>query len=252
MRKFALLHVLAFLSIIGLYAKSNVKIDLSMLQPVASDSWIYEDDSIKVSMYINLTGLNGGDIESHKEGDFINSWSNTFYFKLENKSKHRIYIEWENSRLRNERPLFGTDNTLTMKNKKEDEAVAAESSSILRCLYVTKSFQISSLNINDKAEPPFDFNELKKKGLQQIKFLLPLRFEDGSTKDIKFDLTIKWTNLADINSIKIGMKDKEVKELIGKPENKSKPQKGTVIWHYTNNANITFVDDKVTEINKNK
>lgn len=47
------------------------------------------------------------------------------------------------------------------------------------------------------------------------------------------------------------MKDKDVKNLIGSPESKTKDKETkTEIWHYTNNGDITLVDDKVTEVTK--
>lgn len=44
------------------------------------------------------------------------------------------------------------------------------------------------------------------------------------------------------------MKSKEVKQAIGSPEYKEKIEKGHEIWHYTNNADITIIDEKVQAI----
>lgn len=82
-------------------------------------------------------------------------------------------------------------------------------------------------------------------------FVLPIRYESGKTEDIKFQLKLTWTNTFDLSLIKVGMKDKDVKKNIGSPESKTKDKNSdTEIWHYTNNGDITLLDDKVTVITK--
>lgn len=90
---------------------------------------------------------------------------------------------------------------------------------------------------------------LKKKGNSAVKFVIPIRFSDGGTKDYKLTVNVSYTNPADISKIKIGMKEKEVKSLIDSPntKEKDKPSK-TEFWQYTNKAIITLVKGVVTDI----
>lgn len=47
--------------------------------------------------------------------------------EIENKTNDRISIEWENSRLDNNKVVFSDDTRLTMRNEKADEVVIAHS-----------------------------------------------------------------------------------------------------------------------------
>lgn len=57
---------------------------------------------------------------------FLNS------FVCENNTDERVFIEWENSRLRGDKIVFGDDSRASMRNPKADEAVSPHSSSIVR------------------------------------------------------------------------------------------------------------------------
>lgn len=259
MKKTLLLVSICILSVISLNAKNSpAKWELIMTQPIETNNWDYEDDSIKVHMAI------GSKTQEQKiqeyGGDNYYGINGDFCFQLENKTNNRIYIEWENVRVNNEKPVFDNDNTLkiSVNDKREDETVTGKSSSLIRLLYTKKDKTAldrflggASTYIGDNYTRPWETEELKKTGLQTIDFLLPIRFSNGTTKDIKFHLEIRWTNTADLSQIKVGMKDKEVKQLVGTPESKTKNKETkTEIWHYTNNGDITLVDDKVTQIKK--
>ena len=232
------LLLLIFLSalILKVSAKeSPYRIDLKMLNPQTNDSWNCSDDSLDIEITISK-GLKT-----------YNIWTNML-FSLRNKTSKRIYIEWENSRLCGQKPAFGTDTKLNVNNKKEDEVVVAESNSIPRELLIKDYRGLSGVLGATTYTSPWNPDSLKKNGNDFFDFLLPIRFEDGKTKDIKFKLSISWINIADISNIKIGMNSKEVKQTIGSPEYKEKIEKGHEIWHYTNNAIITIFDEKVQEI----
>lgn len=250
-----LLLVLLVLSALNISAKSSTaKLEISMLEPVVADNWIYEGDSINVKMgFYTRVGL---PINIDNSSECANG---EFGFQLENKTRHRIYIEWENARLGGSHPIFGTDNLVKIKTngKKEDESVPATSKSILQQLYIEREPNFveeglgMSLNIGSHVRSPWDSYELKRNGTSVFDFVLPIRYESGKTEDIKFQLKLTWTNTSDLSLIKVGMKDKDVKKNIGSPESKTKDKNSdTEIWHYTNNGDITLVDDKVTVITK--
>lgn len=235
MKKLLLLTFLLTLILKVSAKESPYRIDLKMLNPQTNDSWSYSDDSLDVVITIKK-GL-----------DTYNIWTN-MWFCLQNKTSKRIYIEWENSRLCGQKPAFGTDTKLTVKNKKEDEVVVAESNSIPRELLIEDYRGLSGVLGTIIYTSPWNPDSLKRNGNEFLDFILPIRFEDGKTKDIKFKLSISWINIADISNIRTGMTSKEVKQTIGSPEYKEKKEKGHEIWHYTNNAIITFIDEKVQEI----
>lgn len=232
MKKIFILMFLLALTVQVSAKESPYRIELKMLYPQTTDSWNYSDDSLDVSFSIA------------KGAYTYNIWSN-LQFVLRNKTSNRVYIEWENARLLDQKPAFGSDTRLTVKNKKEDESVAAESNSIPRILLIEDfygGFETSTYT------SPWNPYSLKKTGKFVFDFLLPVRFEDGKIKDIKFKLLMSWNNISDISKIKAGMKSKEVKQAIGSPEYKEKIEKGHEIWHYTNNADITIIDEKVQAI----
>lgn len=249
-----LLLTLTILSVLNINAKGSAKLEISMIQPIAADNWNFERDSINVVMgFYTRAGL---PISIDNSTACANG---EFGFQLENKTNHRIYIEWDNARLCGSRPIFGTDNLVKIKTngKKEDESVPATSKSMLQQLYVEREPNFveeglgMSLNIGSHVRSPWNSYELKRKGTATFDFILPIKYEKGKTEDIKFQLKLTWTNTSDLSLIKAGMKDKEVKKLIGSPESKTKDKDNDIeIWHYTNNGDITLVDDKVTEINK--
>lgn len=259
MKKTFLLLAFTIFGLINLNAKdSPAKWELRMTEPIVANNWDYENDSIKVHMCIGTKAQEQKLMEY--KGDNYYGINGYFAFQLENKTGNRVYIEWENARVNNEKPVFDSDNTLKISSidKREDESVASKSSSLIRLLYTKKDKTAldrflggASTFIGDNYTRPWVVENLKKTGIQTIDFLLPVRFENGPTKDIKFHLEIVWTNTADLSQIKVGMKDKDVKNLIGSPESKTKDKETkTEIWHYTNNGDITLVDDKVTEVTK--
>lgn len=196
-----------------------------MTNPSLGTTDYYEDDSVKISFSIN----------------------STLYFILENKLDDRIYIEWENARTNDSRVILGTDSKLTYRNKKEDEAVSAKSHSIEQCFFKDASPFAGS--INGWAEPLVDSWQLKRGKNAFVEILIPIRFPDGKTKDYKFTFIADYKNPADVTKISVGMKDKEVKTIVGTPDKKEK-NKDTKAekWQYINNAIITFEKGIVTNV----
>lgn len=250
-----LLLSFSILNVLSINAKGpTAKLKISMIEPIVADSWNYEGDSISVFMgFYTRAGL---PISIENSTACANG---EFGFQLENKTGHRIYIEWENARLCGNRPIFGTDNLVKIKTngKKEDESVPANSKSIIQQLYVKKDPNFveeglgMSMNIVSHVRSPWTSSyNLKRKGDITFDFILPIKYENGKIEDIKFKLRLTWINTSDLSQLKIGMKDKDVKKEIGSPERKTKDKDNDKeIWHYTNNGDIIFVDGKVTEIN---
>ena len=221
---------------------SPYKIEIKMLSPIESDSWKYTNDSLDINFnfpkgYGYQTYLLSGNIQ----------------FQLNNKTKERLYIEWENARLMGQKPAFGTDCKLGVRlnTKKEDELVVAESSSILRELLVERLSGLSGVLGKTSFGAPWGGEmELRKNREQIFDFILPIKFESGKTLDLKFKFSIKWINIADINLVTVGMDSKLVKKTIGSPESKEKKDDNLEIWHYNNNADLYILNDKVSEIKK--
>ena len=212
--------------------ESQGKIVVSISQPSVDGKDYYENDSLKMSFYWNGS-----------------TWSGNLYFALENKLSERVYIEWENARTNGDRVILGNDSRLTYKNKKEDEAVAARSKSIPQCFFRTAAYG----PINGWADYVWrvGYLSLKKVGDSFVEFLIPVRFPDGKAIDYKFNVNVRYINTADISQIKEGMKEKDVKKIIGSPDDKKKDKESdTETWYYTHNTTITLVKGIVTNIKK--
>lgn len=249
MKRILLLSFL-LLSVLCINARNHGHWKTTMTQPVATNGWTFENDTVKVDMFIAFQSLEGDKLIKSSTDDEPFGY---FYFQLENKTSKRLYIEWENARLDGDRPTFGTDNMLNAKDKKEDELVVSGSKSITRSLFVDANHWSTSSALGENVRTPWLNYKLKETGIQTIDFLLPLRFADGSTDDIKFQLQLIWENTGDVSQVKEGMKEKEVKSLLGSPERKRKAKSyDTEVWYYTNNADITFTKGIVTSIEKVK
>lgn len=233
MRKLILLLFLVIETVVCVAKDSPGKIvvkvlptDISLLNCAKDNK--FEDDNIQMS--------------------FSLSYGN-FKFQLKNKTPNRIYIEWENSRVDNEKPIFGEDNKITAKQKKEDEAVSGESSSIERSLFKENPLAAFS---SSWAIPAYanGLLSLKKLGGSSVSLLIPIRFMDNTTKDYKLMVNISYINTADVSTIKVGMKSKDVKKEIGNPDDKKDVGDDIEEWIYQHNVKITISKKVVTNIEK--
>ena len=174
--------------------------------------------------------------------------SANLYMAVYNKLNERIFIEWENSRTNGSKVIFGTDNRLTFRNKKEDEAISSKATSISRCFYCENP--MSALG-GAWAMPVYTHGILKleEENYCLVAFTLPIRLPDGNTKDYKINVKVMYVNLADASQIELGMKPKAVKKIIGDPNyvKKFKVNKKEN-WLYTNNVRIMFENNKVVNI----
>lgn len=194
---------------------------------VDNDKEYYEDDNVKVK---------------------FSMISENLYMNVYNKLDERIFIEWENARTNNNKVIFGTDNRLSVRNKKEDEAISSKSLSLSRCFYCENP--MSALG-GVWAMPVYTHGilNLEEEEFCSVTFILPIRMPDGKTKDYKIYVKVMYVNLADASQITIGMKPKEVKKIIGDPNSIKKFGVSKMEnWLYTNNVRVMFENNKVVNI----
>lgn len=113
-------------------------------------------------------------------GDFVNIY-------VRNNTKERVYIEWENARCNSGRIVFSDDRRITMNNAKQDESVAAYSSSI------TREITSQSRVMDDYLIPLYKREDLIKGEKSRVYLLIPIKFSDGTVVDYHVNLTYKWT-----------------------------------------------------------
>lgn len=163
----------------------------------------------------------------------------TFY--LYNNNRDRVYIEWENAKFQSSRVVFGDDSRITMSRTKADEAVMGNSFS------ERKSIFPQSYVSSDYVRPLYDTEKLREGGKSTFTAVIPVRFADGRIVDYKVFFDVFYRNKADYSSLKIGMKKNEVKAIMDKPNSTISRDK-QLIWIYTNNVHLIFMNNKLTEI----
>lgn len=185
----------------------------------------------------------GEDYEDKKnkvEFVFLASYGDiTFY--MYNNNRERVYIEWENAKMNHSRIVFGDDSRLTMSRTKADEAVMGFSSSETRDIY-PQSYVSSDFVI-----PIYDTEKVSGGEKASFSVVIPIRFEDGRVIDYNIHIDVLYMNMADYSGLRIGMKKKEVKEIMDIP-NKIISRDKQQIWVYTNNVQLILVNNKLTEI----
>ena len=240
-----LLTIVSFVLCLNISAKKAEKVVVKILQPENIESNYYENDSIKITF--------SWDFEDPSRNEYAIEFTKDLHFCLDNKLDERVYIEWENARTNGKRVIFGEDSRLTANNKKEDEVVTSKSVSISRTFFKEAGSSTNPLGvINNWAAHIWGSKyDLPKNGEEIIDFLIPVRFSDGKTIDYKFKVLVRYINQANSSLVEIGMKEKEVKKLLGYPNKKENDKSSDVEkWYYTNNAVITFEKDAVINIDK--
>lgn len=158
------------------------------------------------------------------------------YVIVHNKTGKRAYIEWENARLDGARVVFGDDRRITMGIAKADEAIPAKSSSINR--FILSEGWIGSDTIDNPVNPAI----VRGRGGKELSVVIPVRFSDSEAIDYQFRFAIYSYNPVDIDQITIGMKAKDVKKILGKPDDMWIDPWGTANtkadWYYAGNAVI--------------
>ena len=173
-----------------------------------NNSGIFEDENIKIHLSW-----------SHFNSSFIS-------IIIDNKTKDRVYIEWENARLNGSNLAFSNDRKILLNNPKQDEVVHSQTQSILR-----------EIMRRDFAEEGF-FPQIENGTL-----ILPVRIGNHT---IDYKLTYALYNSNDNIPLEVGMTQKKVKELRGSPDRITK-NGNYENWYYLNYY-IVFMNKKIMEI----
>ena len=117
---------------------------------------VYEDSIISLKAYVDY---------------------NTYFLNviITNKADERIYIEWENARMENEKILFPDDAPLTMGNERPNEALAK--GAICKKQITSKYYYDS---YNDRLKSIVNNKVIKKDGFQSISINIPIKYKDVS------------------------------------------------------------------------
>lgn len=230
MKKFLSVLTVSILCMASLFGQER-PINKLMLSPIRSEELKFEDDSCKISFDYR---------ESH----------GMLYVQVYNKTGKRAYIEWENARLDGSRVVFGDDRRITMGNAKADEAIPAKSASISRDILAEG--WVGSETIANPISP----SKVRGRGGAELGVVIPVRFGEGETIDYQFRIAIYSYNPVDVEQITVGMKAKDVKKLLGKPDDMWVDPWGTAStkadWYYAGNAVIRIRKGVVDSIDSLK
>lgn len=226
MKKFLLFVALSVLCVTSLFGQER-PIQKCMLSPVYSEELRFEDDSCSISF-------------DYREG------SGTIFVTIFNKTGKRAYIEWENARLDGARIVFGEDRRINMGNAKADEAIPAKSVSISRNI-LSEGWVGSDLIVN-----PVSPTAVRGRGGAELTAVIPIRFGEGEPIDYQFRFAIYSYNPVDVEQIAVGAKAKDVKRILGKPDDMWIDPWGTANtnadWYYAGNAIVRIRKGIVAEV----
>lgn len=100
-----------------------------------------------------------------------------------NRSNEKINIEWDGARFNGAKLVFGTDSRLTLNSHKEDEAIYAGQSGLMRD--VTSEYKVGQYGMY----PIYNKKDLEKKGLSEtVTITIPVRMKDDSIRLYKYTL----------------------------------------------------------------
>ena len=230
MKKFLFIVTASVLCVTTLFGQERPIYKL-MLSPIRSEELKFEDDSCKINFdYRESNGL--------------------IYVQVFNKTSKRAYIEWENARLDGARVVFGDDRRINMGNAKADEAIPANSASINRD--ILSEGWVGTETISNPVSP----SVVRGRGGNELTAVIPVRFGEGETIDYQFRFAIFSYNPVDVGQIAEGMKAKDVKKILGKPDDMWVDPWGTANtkadWYYAGNAVIRIRKGVVDSIDSLK
>lgn len=216
MKKFMFLVTVSMLFATSLFGQER-PINKLMLSPIRSEELAFEDDLCRIRFdYRESNGM--------------------IYVQVFNKTGKRAYIEWENARLDGARVVFGDDRRINMGNAKADEAIPAKSASINRDILSER--WVGAETISNPVSPAI----VRGRGGNELTAVIPVRFGEGETIDYQFRFAIFSYNPVDVGQIAEGMKAKDVRKILGKPDDMWVDPWGTANtkadWYYAGNAVI--------------
>ena len=217
-------HILTLVFILlscclGAHNTSNVA-RIRVLSPIWNDSPSFEDECLRIHFYLDISEILG--------------------ITITNKTTDRFYIEWENARYFGGKIVFGNDSKISMMNPKADEMVAGNGGMSTSHGGVLCQDWISQSNIQ---------NPYLKNVDQKATLLIPIRFNDGHTKDYFIEIEVRHVNTSDTASLQGGMTQKQVKKIAGEPD-KIVDENTITKWYYNHNCIVSFENKKVVEIQR--
>lgn len=158
-----LIFIIALVPIFA-FAKRPKNVRLVMTKPIYNEQCVYND---------------WGAVISFEWNDYKNYGVTV---SIKNETDSRIYVEWGNARIEDETVCFGNDNSLTYRDKKEDEVIHA-GSTCERFIARQSEFEIDGREF-------FYMNMIKRYGDSgERDIIIPIRFED-KTIDYRFSLKV--------------------------------------------------------------
>lgn len=100
-----------------------------------------------------------------------------------NRTDDKIHIEWDGAKFNGAKLVFDTDNRLNMNNHKEDEAIYAKQSGLMR--NVTSQYKVGEYSLY----PIYDKKDVEKKGIPEtVTITIPVRLKDNTIRLYKYEL----------------------------------------------------------------
>ena len=145
-------------------------------------------------MYLSINGEKISDASYENDSvriDFIFMGCDFPYIgvTITNKTKSRIYVEWENARIGTANVMFMTDNVLMYSRPKQDEVVHARSS--------TRK-DIGVRTDGDYVVPIFRDRDIKNYGYSVSSAIIPIRYMSGKVDDINVGIYLEYKKGAGI------------------------------------------------------
>ena len=165
------------------------------------------------------------------------------FLKVCNKTKKRIYLEWENFRIDDSAIAFDTDRRIKMDEPKSDEVIFPDNCSTHNYLIPKKAIEDTYIG------NWWDIDIIKKRGEQFSKIIIPIRVDDTNI-DYVFQIGVaciidgvrteaNTPNKEKVDSLYEGMRYDEVISAIGYPIYFTQNDK-TFTAYYFNGLSIEF------------
>lgn len=153
---------------------TGVSMEAKKVKPVKKTSWELVSNHSEKGMLITF------DCDSTRESPkFLSN------FVCENGTDERIYIEWENARMKGDRIVFGNDSRTSMRNPKTDEAVSPHRTSIIRKIASVNQVHSDYMaNIVYWSREKELMKELGQK--ESVEIVIPIRFVDNHVEEYRF------------------------------------------------------------------
>lgn len=100
-----------------------------------------------------------------------------------NRTNDKINIEWDGAKFNGAKLVFDTDNRLSINKHKDDEAIYAKQSGLMR--NVTSQYKVGEYSLY----PIYEKKEVEKKGIpEMVTITIPVRLKDDTIRLYKYTL----------------------------------------------------------------